>query len=66
MHSYVDKKIYSCKKWVLQQVGQTTTSSSSNSFPIYLADASRAWLNRLPRNSIDCWEDLEDIFTGNF
>jgi hypothetical protein len=34
--------------------------------PIYLADTSRAWLDHLPRNSIDCWEDLKEIFIGNF
>jgi hypothetical protein len=34
--------------------------------PIYLVDMSRAWLNHLPRNSIDCWEDLKEIFTDNF
>jgi hypothetical protein len=27
--------------------------------PIYLADTSRAWLDHLPRNSIDCREDLK-------
>jgi hypothetical protein len=36
------------------------------SLPIYLANTSRAWFNHLPRNSIDCWEDLKEIFTGNF
>jgi hypothetical protein len=25
-----------------------------------------AWLNHLPKNSIDCWDDLRKIFTGNF
>jgi hypothetical protein len=34
--------------------------------PIYLADTSRAWLDHLPRNLIDCWEDLNEIFTDNF
>jgi hypothetical protein len=29
-------------------------------FPIYLA------VDHLPRNSIDCWEDLKEIFTSNF
>jgi hypothetical protein len=33
---------------------------------IYLADMARAWLNYLPRNSIDYWKDLKEIFTGNF
>jgi hypothetical protein len=34
--------------------------------PIYLADMSRAWLDHFSRNSIDYWEDLKGIFTGNF
>jgi hypothetical protein len=34
--------------------------------PIYLADTTRAWLDHLPRNSIDYWQDLKDIFTGYF
>jgi hypothetical protein len=34
--------------------------------PIYLADMDRAWLEHLPRKSIDCWEDLKEIFTSNF
>jgi hypothetical protein len=48
------------------QAGWTTTSSSSNSSPIYLADSVRALLDHLPRNVIDGWEDLGEIFTGNF
>jgi hypothetical protein len=34
--------------------------------PIYLADSARAWLDHLTRNVIDSWEDLWEIFTGNF
>jgi hypothetical protein len=34
--------------------------------PIYLADTARAWLDHLPRNMINSWEDLMEIFTGNF
>jgi hypothetical protein len=33
---------------------------------IYLVDTSRDWLDHLPKNSIDCWEDLKEIFTSNF
>jgi hypothetical protein len=29
--------------------------------PIYFVDTSRAWLDHLPRNSIDCWENLREI-----
>jgi hypothetical protein len=34
--------------------------------PIYLADSATAWLDHLPRNVINSWEDLWEIFTGNF
>jgi hypothetical protein len=34
--------------------------------PIYLADSARAWLDHLPRDIIDSWEDLKEIFTDNF
>jgi hypothetical protein len=34
--------------------------------PIYLVNTFRAWLDHLPRNSIDCWEELKEIFTSNF
>jgi hypothetical protein len=34
--------------------------------PIYVVDMARAWLDHLPRNTIDSWEDLKEIFTGNF
>jgi hypothetical protein len=34
--------------------------------PIYLADSTRAWLEHLPRNIIDNWEDIKENFTGNF
>jgi hypothetical protein len=34
--------------------------------PIYLADSARTWLDHLSRNTIDSWEDLKEIFTGNF
>jgi hypothetical protein len=33
---------------------------------IYLADSARAWLYHMPRYIIDNWEDLKEIFTGNF
>jgi hypothetical protein len=33
---------------------------------IYFADTSKAWLDYLPRNLIDYWEDLKEIFTTNF
>jgi hypothetical protein len=35
-------------------------------FPIYLANSTRAWLDHLLRNTIESWEDLQEIFTSNF
>jgi hypothetical protein len=34
--------------------------------PIYLAESTRAWLDHLPRNAINRWDDLWEVFTGNF
>jgi hypothetical protein len=34
--------------------------------PIYVANSARAWLDHLPRNIIDNWKDLKDIFINNF
>jgi hypothetical protein len=48
------------------RAGWTTTFSTSNSSPIYLADLARVGLDHLPRDVIDSWEDLKEIFTGNF
>jgi hypothetical protein len=34
--------------------------------PLYLADSSRTWLEHFSPNEIRCWEDLKEIFVGNF
>jgi hypothetical protein len=34
--------------------------------PIYLAKSARAWLDHLPRNTINSWDDQREVFTGNF
>jgi hypothetical protein len=34
--------------------------------PIYLVYSTKAWLDHLSRNVINSWEDLWEIFTGNF
>jgi hypothetical protein len=34
--------------------------------PIYLADSVRVWLDHLPKNAIDSWDDLQEIFIDNF
>jgi hypothetical protein len=34
--------------------------------PIYLANSARSWLDHLPRNVNDNWDDFWEIFTGNF
>jgi hypothetical protein len=44
MHSYVDKKIYSCKKWVLQRVHQSRWEA------IGIADALSLSLSPLDKN----------------
>ena len=33
---------------------------------LYLADSARTWLEHLPADKIACWEDLREIFLGNF
>jgi hypothetical protein len=33
---------------------------------IYLAESTKAWLGHLPRNTINCWDDLWRVFMGNF
>jgi hypothetical protein len=34
--------------------------------PIYLAEFGRACLDHLARNAINCWDDLWEVFAGNF
>jgi hypothetical protein len=34
--------------------------------PIYLAKSVGAWLDHLPRNTSNCWDDLWEVFTSNF
>jgi hypothetical protein len=34
--------------------------------PICLAESARAWLDHLPRNVMNSWDDLWEVFTGNF
>jgi hypothetical protein len=49
------------------RVGRADNNFSIIQFlPIYLASTSKAWFDHLPRISIDCWEDLKEIITGNF
>jgi hypothetical protein len=33
---------------------------------IYLAESVKAWLDHLPRNAINYWDDLWEVFTCNF
>jgi len=49
----------------------TSRSTESDAFiihnlPLYLADSARTWLEHLPSDRIACWEDLKEIFVGNF
>jgi hypothetical protein len=34
--------------------------------PIYLAESARAWVDHLFCNAINCWDNLWEVFTGNF
>jgi hypothetical protein len=34
--------------------------------PIYWANMTSAWLDHFPKNLIDCWNDLKEIFIDNF
>jgi hypothetical protein len=60
MHSYLDKKIYSCQKWVLQ-----TCSRVRSSRYLSLGEGVN-WFTSLCPNSIDSWDSLEHIFHDYF
>jgi hypothetical protein len=34
--------------------------------PLYLGDSARTWLEYLPRDKINDWTDLRQVFVGNF
>jgi hypothetical protein len=34
--------------------------------PLYLGDSARTWLEHLPRDKINDWTDLRQVFIGNF
>jgi hypothetical protein len=34
--------------------------------PLYLGDSARTWLERLPRDKIQDWTDLRQVFVVNF
>ena len=34
--------------------------------PLHLADSTQTWLEHLPANQINDWDDLVKIFMGNF
>jgi hypothetical protein len=46
--------------------GATNDLFIIQSLPIYLAESIRACLDHLPRNAINYWDDLWEVFTGNF
>src|SRR3954469_21261067 len=34
--------------------------------PLMLQGSARSWLNSLPNNNINCWQDFSDAFVRNF
>ena len=34
--------------------------------PLMLQGSARSWLNSLPANSVNCWQDFDDAFVRNF
>src|SRR3954468_10303658 len=34
--------------------------------PLMLQGSARTWLNSLPANNINCWEDFSEVFVRNF
>ena len=34
--------------------------------PLILLGSARSWLNSLPSNNINCWQDFDDAFVRNF
>ena len=34
--------------------------------PLMLQGSARSWLNSLPSNNINCWQDFDDAFVRNF
>ena len=34
--------------------------------PLMLQGSTRSWLNSLPANSVNCWQDFDDAFVRNF
>jgi hypothetical protein len=40
--------------------------SGVTNLPLYLGDSTRTWLELLPRDKINDWTDLRQVFVGNF
>jgi hypothetical protein len=51
---------------LLATPGQRQTTSNIKNLPLYLGDSARTWLENLPRDKINDWTDLRQVFVGNF
>ncbi|KAK1615978.1 hypothetical protein QYE76_021495 [Lolium multiflorum] len=43
-----------------------TRATAMQSIQVHLSGAARSWIKKLPLNSIDSWDNFEDIFVKNF
>ncbi|KAK1681565.1 hypothetical protein QYE76_042413 [Lolium multiflorum] len=43
-----------------------TRATAMQSIQVHLSGAARSWIKKLPLNSIDSWENFENIFVKNF
>ena len=46
--------------------GASNDAMIIRNLPLHLADSARTWLEHLPANQIHDWDDLVDVFVGNF
>jgi hypothetical protein len=43
-----------------------TKAMAMQSIQVHLSGAARSWMKKLPKRSIDSWENFEDLFVRNF
>ncbi|KAK1652692.1 hypothetical protein QYE76_070497 [Lolium multiflorum] len=54
--------------WIIDMVKLVggTRATAMQSIQVHLSGAARSWIKKLPPNSIDSWDNFEDIFVKNF